>query len=103
SSLAAVAQRILLVPAVETTILPFKSSSVLILDDFLATKRVAVINVVGAKATCTWRSTVLVDDPQTMSTVPFATSGIRVDGVTGTYLMSIFSMPSWVLRASTMP
>ncbi|CPP24564.1 Uncharacterised protein [Bordetella pertussis] len=100
-SLACVSQRILLVPAVETTVLPFMSSSFLRLDDFLAAKRVAVTKVVGANATCCWRSTVLVAEPQTRSTVPLATSGMRVDEVTGTRLTLICAMPSLALMAST--
>src|SRR5690606_34567018 len=100
-SLAPVAHRMLLVPAVDTTVLPFRSSRLLMFDDFLATKRVAVTKVVGANVTCAWRSTVLVDEPQFRSTVPLASSGIRVDDVTGTTLTLILSMPSFSFRAST--
>src|SRR5690606_6621883 len=100
-SFAPVTQRILLVPAVDTMVFPFKSSRLLMLEDFFATKRVAVTKVVGANVTCAWRSLVLVDDPQFRSTVPLASKGIRVDDVTGTSLMLIFSMPSLACTALT--
>src|SRR5690606_22314242 len=96
-------QRRLLVPAVETTVAPFRSARSLTLDDLSEAKRVDVTKVVGAKLTCCWRCSLLVAEPQLMSTVPLATSGIRVDDVTETSLMVSCSSPSFCLSASTMP
>ena len=47
----------LLVPAVETMVLPFRSFSVLMFDDFFDTQRLAGMKCVLVKATCCWRST----------------------------------------------
>ncbi|MNT81035.1 hypothetical protein D3C72_2205820 [compost metagenome] len=56
----------------------------------------------GEKATCDWRSTRLVVEPHSMSTVPFCTSGMRLAEVTAWYLMSRAGSFSSAFTASTM-
>ena len=73
----------LVVPEVETIVLPLRSSIVLRLADFFETKRFAVTKWVMVKATCFSRSRLLVVEPHSRSTVPLAISGMRVDEVTG--------------------
>ena len=51
--------------------------------------------------TCFCRSALLVVDPHSMSTVPFAISGIRLDDVTGLISTLRFGIFSSVLIAST--
>ena len=53
------------------------------LADFFDTKRLAVTKWVMVKETCFSRSRLLVVEPHSRSTVPFAISGIRVADVTG--------------------
>jgi hypothetical protein len=56
----------------------------------------------GENATCFWRSTRLVVEPHSMSTVPFCTSGMRFAEVTAWYLISRLSIFSSLFTASTM-
>src|SRR5258708_32187596 len=90
AALASVSCLMLVVPDVDTTGLPLRSSIELRLLDFFETKRVAVRKCVLVKATCFRRSALLVVDPHSRSIVPLANSGIRVDEVTG--LNSIASL-----------
>ena len=71
------------VPDVDTSVLPFRSSSFVRPADFFDTKRFAVTNVVSTNATCCWRSMLFVVEPHSRSTVPLAISGMRVADVTG--------------------
>jgi hypothetical protein len=89
------------VPEVETTVLPLRSSSFEMLEAFFATYRFAVTKCVIVKATCFWRSRLLVVEPHSRSIVPFAISGMRVAEVTGFSLTSIFGILSSVFTAST--
>ncbi len=72
----------LVVPAVETIVLPFRSLSVLMLDDFFATQRLAVTKCVLVKLTCFWRSRLFVVEPHSRSMVPLPISGMRLAEVT---------------------
>ena len=72
----------LVVPEVETTVLPLRSSILSILLAFLVTYRLAVTKWELVKPTCFWRSTLLVVEPHSRSTVPFAISGMRLAEVT---------------------
>src|SRR3954471_4653754 len=60
AALASVSCLMLVVPAVETTDLPFRSSIALILPAFLLTYRLAVRGGVLVEASCFWRSSVVV-------------------------------------------
>ena len=71
------------VPEVDTSVLPLRSSRLTILALALDIRRLAVTKVVTTKDTCCWRSRLLVVEPHSISTVPFAISGIRVAEVTG--------------------
>ena len=53
------------------------------------------------KATCFWRSRLLVVEPHSRSIVPFAISGMRVAEVTGFSLTSSFWSLSSAFTAST--
>src|SRR5512140_940796 len=75
----------LVVPAVETMVLPFRSASDLMLEDFFATQRLAVTKCVIVNQTCCWRSMLLVVEPHSRSMVPFAISGMRLADVTSWY------------------
>ena len=46
------------------------------------------------KSTCSWRDSVLVVDPHSMSTVPLATEPMRFSGVTGTHFTCRLGRPS---------
>src|SRR3978361_1300938 len=83
AALASVSCLMLVVPEVETTDLPLRSSIELILLDFLETKRLAVRKWVLVKEICFWRSTLFVVEPHSRSMVPLAGRGMRVDRVTG--------------------
>src|SRR3977135_195246 len=83
AALASVSCLMLVVPEVEATDLPFRSSIELILLDFFETKRVAVKKWVLVKETCFRRSAFLVVEPHSRSMVPLASNGMRVDDVTG--------------------
>ncbi len=72
----------LVLPAVETMVLPFRSLSVLMLDDFFAIQRLAVTKCVMVNQTCSWRAVLLVVEPHSRSMVPFAISGMRLAEVT---------------------
>src|SRR5215470_1714742 len=72
----------LVVPAVETMVLPFRSASVLMFEDFFATQRFAVTKWVIVKDTSFWRAMLLVVEPHSRSIVPFAISGMRFAEVT---------------------
>ena len=65
----------LVVPAVETIVLPLRSLSVLMFEDFFATQRLAVTKCVIVNHTCFWRSRLLVVEPHSRSMVPLAMSG----------------------------
>src|SRR3989304_4434210 len=89
------------VPAVDTMVLPFMSSSLRIFEAFFATRRLAVTKVVTANHTCFWRSRLLGVEPHSRSMVPFAISGMRFAEVTSWYLTSSFGIFSSALSAST--
>src|SRR6267154_2146791 len=72
AALASVSCLMLVVPEVETTDLPLRSSIEPILLDFFETKRVAVRKWVLVKETCFRRSGLLVVDPHSMSMVALA-------------------------------
>src|SRR5881397_2444380 len=91
----------LVVPEVDTTVLPLRSSSFLRFDAFLLTKRFAVTKCVIVKATCFWRSRLLVVEPHSRSTVPLAIRGMRVAEVTGFSFTWRFGILSSALTAST--
>src|SRR5215831_10692233 len=74
---------ILVVPEVDATVLPLRSSTVFRFADFFDTKRFAVTKWVMVNETCFCRSRLLVVEPHSRSTVPLAISGIRVAEVTG--------------------
>src|SRR5882757_7620566 len=101
AALASVSCLMLVEPEVETTDLPLRSSIEPILLDFLETKRLAVRKWVLVKETCFWRSALLVVEPHSRSTVPFAISGIRVADVTGLSLTSSLSTLSSCFTAAT--
>src|ERR1700684_611933 len=101
AALASVSCLILVVPDVETTDLPLRSSIELILLDFLETKRLAVRKWVLVKAICFWRSGLLVVEPHSRSMGPLASNGMRVDDDTGLSLTSSLSSLSSFFTAST--
>src|SRR5260370_35435159 len=82
----------LVVPAVETMVLPFRSLSDLSLADFLETQRFAVTKCVMVNDTSFWRARLLVVEPHSRSMVPFAMIGIRFAEVTSWYLVSSFGI-----------
>ena len=90
-----------MVPAVVTTVLPFRSAQSLMPESFLVIRRVPITKIVFEKATCCWRSALLVVEPHSMSTVPFCTSGMRFCDVTGVSFTFRFGMFSFCLTAST--
>src|ERR1700732_4619839 len=92
AALASVSCLMLVVPEVEATGLPLRSSIELSLLDFFETKRVAVRKWVLVKETCFRRSGLLVVEPHSRSMVPFASNGMRDDEVTG--LNSVVSLSS---------
>ena len=73
----------LVVPFVTTTVLPRRSSTLLMFDDFCASILMPATNVVYANATSFWRSRVLVVEPHSRSTLPSLTIAIRFADVTG--------------------
>src|SRR5258705_11070315 len=101
AALASVSCLILVVPDVETTHLPLRWWIGLILLDFFETKRLAVRKWVLVNQTCFWRSALLVVEPHSRSTVPFAINGMRVAEVTGLSLTSSLSSLSSFFTAST--
>src|SRR5438270_412106 len=82
SELSWVASLMLLVPAVETIVLPLRLSSVGTLDVFLYAQRLAGMKYVLVKLTCCWRSRLLVVEPHSRSMVPLEISGMRLAEVT---------------------
>ena len=82
SSLSFLIRRSEVVPAVVTKVLPFKSAKSLIPESLAVNKRVPISKKPFEKATCFWRSSLLVVEPHSKSTVPFCTNGIRVCEVT---------------------
>src|SRR5438034_10670165 len=101
AALASVSCLMLVVPDVETTDLPLRSSIEPILLDFFETKRVAVRKWVLVKETCFRRSALLVVEPHSRSMVPLASNGMRVDDVTGLTWASGLSSLSSFLTSST--
>src|SRR4051812_34272203 len=101
AALASVSCLILVVPEVETTDLPLRSSIELILPDFLETKRLAVREWVFVNEICFWRGALLVGEPHSGSVVPLAISGMRVADVTGLSLPPSLSRLSSFFPAST--
>src|ERR1700720_559431 len=101
AALASVSCLMLVVPEVETTDLPLRSSIELSFEAFLETKRVAVRKWVLVKATCFRRSGLLVVEPHSRSMVPLASNGIRVDEVTGLNSTASLSSLSSLFTAST--
>ncbi len=92
--------RMLVVPEVETTVRPFRSSVLVRPLSFLATNRVAVRKWVLVKAACFCRSGLLVVEPHSRSIVPLAISGMRVAEVTGLNFTSSLSSFRCVFTAS---
>src|SRR6185436_8402255 len=92
----------LLVPAVDTTVLPFRSFRVFRFDDFLDTQRLAGMKLVLVNETCCWRSMLFVVEPHSRSIVPLAISGMRLAEVTSWYFTSILGSFSSDFTASTM-
>ncbi|MNN68520.1 hypothetical protein D3C81_1842360 [compost metagenome] len=96
------------VPAVVTTFLPARSGKSLYLafsglpSCALVSRRVPTSKIPTEKATCCWRSTLLVVEPHSTSTVPFCTSGIRVWEVTRLYLTFRSGLFRSFFRDSTM-
>ena len=101
AALVSVSCLMLVVPEVEATGLPLRSSIEPSLLDFLETNRVAVRKCVLVNATCFSRSVLLVVDPHSRSMVPLAISGIRADELTGLSLTSSLSSFSSFFTAST--
>ena len=91
----------LVVPEVDTTVLPLRSSTVCRLADFFDTNRLAVTKWVMVKETCFCRSRLLVVEPHSRSMVPFAISGMRVAEVTGLSLVSSLASLSSLFTRST--
>ena len=91
----------LVVPAVDTTVLPLRSSSVFRFAAFFDTQRLAVTKCVMVNDTCFWRSRLLVVEPHSRSMVPFAISGMRFAEVTGLSLTSSLASLSSAFTAST--
>src|SRR3981189_857597 len=91
AALASVSCLMLVVPDVETTDLPLRSSIELILLDFFETKRLAVRRGGLGEAICFGFSVLLVVEPHSRSMVPLASNGMRVDDVTGVSLTSSLS------------
>ena len=92
----------LVVPELEATDLPLRSSIESSLLAFFETKRVAVRKWVLVKATCFSRSGLLVVEPHSRSMVPLASKGMRVDDVTGLNSTWSLSSLSSAFTASTM-
>ena len=92
----------LVVPAVETMVLPLRSESLCSFADFFDTQRFAVTKCVTVNHTCFCRSRLLVVEPHSRSIVPFAMSGMRLAEVTSWYFVSSFGIFSSVFTASTM-
>src|SRR5215813_3441941 len=90
-----------LVPAVTATVLPRKSSAVLMSPLLRAIHLNCGTNTVKENATCFCRLVMLAVEPHSMSTVPLATSGMRVAEVTGLYLTSRLGVPRFAFTAST--
>jgi len=72
AALASVSCLMLVVPEVETTDLPLRSSILSSLLDFFETKRLAVRKWVLVKEICFCRSALLVVEPHSRSMVPLA-------------------------------
>src|SRR5713101_3327973 len=92
----------LVVQAVETTVLPLKSGRVLRFADFFATQLLAVTKLVMVNHTCSCRAKLFVVEPHSRSIVPFAISGMRFAEVTSWYLTSSLGILSSLFTASTM-
>src|SRR5882672_423089 len=101
STFNSVAFLMLVVPEVETTVLPLRSVSDLMFEDFFATYRLAVTKCVIVNDTCFWRSRLLVVEPHSRSIVPFAINGMRVAEVTGLRLTLRLGILRSALTAST--
>src|SRR5437879_11332099 len=82
AALISVIPLMLVVPAVETMVLPLRLSSLSSLADFFATQRFAVTKWVIVNETSFWRAMLLVVEPHSRSMVPFAISGMRFAEVT---------------------
>ena len=96
-----VACLMLVVPDVDTTVLPLRSLRLLRLAAFLLTNRFAVTKCVIVNATCFWRSRLFVVEPHSRSIVPLAINGMRVADVTGFSFTWRFGIFSSALTAST--
>src|SRR5512144_1758417 len=89
------------VPEVVETVLPFRSASVLMPEFFFTAAVTLITKYVGPNETCFWRSTLFVVEPHSMSIVPFCSSGMRFDEVTGCRLTLRSGILSSALTAST--
>ncbi len=90
-----------MVPGITATRFPLRSDTRLIADAAVTSKLPPSTKVMLVKSTCSWRASVLVVDPHSMSTVPLATEVMRSCGVTGTHLIWRFDRPSsrWTAAA----
>src|SRR3954453_17884727 len=91
----------LVVPAVETIVLPLRSASLWMLADFFATQRFAVTKCVMVNDTSFCRARLLVVEPHSRPMGPLAMGGIRFAEVTSWYLVSSFGILSSAFTAST--
>src|SRR5262249_21416371 len=82
--------------------LPVRSPSRLIFDASVTSKLPPSTNVMDVKSTCSWRESVLVVEPHSISTVPLATIVSRFSGVTFTHLTASSRNPSSCWRALAM-
>src|SRR5215469_4686796 len=89
-----------LVPAVTATVLPRKSSALLMLPSVRTIHLNCGTKNVYENPTCCCRTVILAVEPHSMSTVPLATSGMRVAEVTGLYLTFRSGMPNFAFTAS---
>src|SRR3984893_3285774 len=101
AALASVSCLMLVVPEVETTDLPLRSSIELIWLDFFETKRVTTRKWVLVKETYLRRWALLVVEPRSRSIVPLARKGRRVDDVTEVNSPASLSSLSSFFTAST--
>src|SRR5215469_17400677 len=90
-----------LVPAVTATGFPRKSSALLMLLSVRTIHLNCGTKNVYENPTCCCRTVILAVEPHSMSTVPLATSGMRVAEVTGLYLIFRFGAANFAFTAST--
>ena len=82
------------VPGMTATFLPPRSATRLTADAVVTRRLPPSTKVMLVKSTRSWRESVLVVDPHSMSTVPLATDVMRSSGVTGTHFTLRLGRPS---------